>query len=326
MPVEGRSLSSRQTQDVVRDPEIGQPINSRQCPEAAEGVARESEGRTWLSLLRAVRQDPPRGRPGPRLCPVPLQQGRTGRGRTGLRGYRGVRRDALARGTGACAQAGDVPSGPYPTRVHPEGQRQAQATGYLDRAGSGLHDGSDAGAGADLRGGSSTGAVRLPPRAQCPAGGGRGGGAAVPWSPGRGGCRSRGLLRKHSAYRAHEVGGAPDRRSARAASDQDVAGLPRGRNRPTRTEDTHDRGPGPRARNPARVSDLTTAGEPLHAPVRVGMEETWAGAKPRLAHRDLRGRPRDPLQAGQGRRGVATAAGAHGQAEADGQRGEDTHL
>src|SRR5690349_6511336 len=72
MPVEGRSLSSRQTQDVVRDPEIGQPINSRQCPEAAEGVARESEGRTWLSLLRAVRQDPPRGYSGPRLCPVPL--------------------------------------------------------------------------------------------------------------------------------------------------------------------------------------------------------------------------------------------------------------
>src|SRR5215208_5754014 len=65
MPVEGRSLSSRQTQDVVRDPEIGQPINSRQCPEAAEGVARESEGRTWLSLLRAVRQDQPGGHPGP---------------------------------------------------------------------------------------------------------------------------------------------------------------------------------------------------------------------------------------------------------------------
>jgi hypothetical protein len=26
--------------------------------------------------------------------------------------------------------------------------------------------------------------------------------------------------------------------------------------------------------------DLTIAGEPLHAPVRVGMEEAWAGAKP----------------------------------------------
>ena len=47
-------------------------------------------------------------------------------------------------------QAGDVPTGPYQTRVHTEGQRQTQAAGHLNRAGSGLHDGSDAGAGADL--------------------------------------------------------------------------------------------------------------------------------------------------------------------------------
>src|SRR6516225_11755306 len=31
MPVEGRGLSSRQTQDVVRDREIGQPSNSEEC-------------------------------------------------------------------------------------------------------------------------------------------------------------------------------------------------------------------------------------------------------------------------------------------------------
>jgi hypothetical protein len=37
--------------------EIGQPINSENCSETAEGVARESEGRSRLSLLRAVRQD-----------------------------------------------------------------------------------------------------------------------------------------------------------------------------------------------------------------------------------------------------------------------------
>src|SRR6516162_1967517 len=40
-PVEGRDLSSRQTQDAVRDPEIGQPINSEECSETAGGVARE---------------------------------------------------------------------------------------------------------------------------------------------------------------------------------------------------------------------------------------------------------------------------------------------
>src|ERR1700694_3089367 len=57
MPVEGRDLSSRQMQYVVRDLEIGQPINSERCSETADGVVRESEGRTRLSFLRPVRQD-----------------------------------------------------------------------------------------------------------------------------------------------------------------------------------------------------------------------------------------------------------------------------
>jgi RNA-directed DNA polymerase len=39
---------------------------------------------------------------------------------------------------------------PNQTSVYPEGQRQTQAAGHLDRAGSGLHDSNDAGAGADL--------------------------------------------------------------------------------------------------------------------------------------------------------------------------------
>src|ERR1700676_4409710 len=52
MPVEGRDLSSRKTQYVVRDLEIGQSINSEECSETADGVARESEGRSRLSFLR----------------------------------------------------------------------------------------------------------------------------------------------------------------------------------------------------------------------------------------------------------------------------------
>src|SRR5436853_5363605 len=104
MPVEGRDLSSRQTHDVVRDLEIGQPINSEECSETAEGVARESEGRSRLSLLRTVRQDQPRRHPGSCLCRVPLQQGRTGCGRSGLRGHRRVWGAAVAWRTGACAQ------------------------------------------------------------------------------------------------------------------------------------------------------------------------------------------------------------------------------
>ena len=39
---EGRGLSSRQTQDVVRDLEIGQPSNSEKRSETADGVTRES--------------------------------------------------------------------------------------------------------------------------------------------------------------------------------------------------------------------------------------------------------------------------------------------
>ncbi len=44
MLVEGRGLGSRQMHDVVRDVEIGQPINSEECSETAEGITRESEG------------------------------------------------------------------------------------------------------------------------------------------------------------------------------------------------------------------------------------------------------------------------------------------
>src|SRR4249920_2279758 len=145
MPVEGRDLSSRRTQHVVRDLEIGEPINSEECSETAEGVARESEGRSRVSLLRHVRQDQPRGHPGSCLCPVPLQQGRTGRGWSGVRGYRGVWGAAMARRTGACAQAGDLSTGSHQKSVHTESQRQTQAAGHLDLAGSGLHDSSDAG-------------------------------------------------------------------------------------------------------------------------------------------------------------------------------------
>jgi RNA-directed DNA polymerase len=74
MPVEGRGLSSRPTQDVVRDREIGQPSNSEKCSETADGVTRESEGGIRLSLLCSVRQDQPRRHSGACLCPVPLQQ------------------------------------------------------------------------------------------------------------------------------------------------------------------------------------------------------------------------------------------------------------
>src|SRR5207244_362252 len=100
------------------------------------------------------------------------------------RGHRSAWGRAVTGRTGACAQRGDIPTGADQTRVHTEGQRQTQAAGHLDRAGSGRHDSSDAGAGADLRSRPSTGNLRLPRWAQCPAGRRRGGGAAVPWPSG----------------------------------------------------------------------------------------------------------------------------------------------
>ena len=76
-------------------------------------------------------------------------------------------------------------------------------------------------------------------------------------------------------------------------------GMSRGRNRRSRPEETDDPSQGRAAWHSAGFSSLTLAGEPLHASAGVGVEEVRAGGKSRLAHRDLCGRPRDPLQEGQ---------------------------
>ena len=102
--------------------------------------------------------------------------------------------------------------------------------------------------------------------------------------------------------------------------------MPRGRNRRSRSEDAHDRGAGQAARHSAGLTHLTAAGEYLHAPVRAGMEDVRARAKPRHSARDLCRRPRDPVQKGQSRSGLAKPARDHGQAEAHGERGEDADL
>src|ERR1700732_3108941 len=111
MPGEGRGLGSRQTQQAARGREIGKPNNSETCSEAADGVTRESEGGSWVPVLRPVRQDQPRGYSGACLRPVPLQQGRTRSRRTGLCGHRSIWGGAVAGRTGACAQGGDIPTG-----------------------------------------------------------------------------------------------------------------------------------------------------------------------------------------------------------------------
>src|SRR3954468_20399229 len=88
----------------------------------------------------------------------------------------------------------------------------------------------------------------------------------------------------------------------------------------------HHQGSRQRPRHFAGFTPLTVAGECLHAPVCPGVEEAQSGATPEQSARDLCRRPRDPVPARQRRSGVAPPARDHGQAEADGERGQDTDL
>ena len=55
MPGEGRGLSSRPTQDVVRDLEIGQPSNSEKRSDTADGVTRQRREVLSESAVREIR-------------------------------------------------------------------------------------------------------------------------------------------------------------------------------------------------------------------------------------------------------------------------------
>jgi len=100
----GKDLSSRQTQQVVRDLEIGQPINSETVQKLQRALHAKAKAEAGYRFLRAVRQDQPRGHPGSCVCPVPLQQGRTGSRRAGLR-CRTLRRMASSGGFAKLALA-----------------------------------------------------------------------------------------------------------------------------------------------------------------------------------------------------------------------------
>jgi hypothetical protein len=69
--------------------------------------------------------------PMPSAAPTRVHRGLTG---SGLRGHRSVWGAAVAWRTGACAQAGDLPTGSHQKSVHTEGQWQTQAVGHLDLA------------------------------------------------------------------------------------------------------------------------------------------------------------------------------------------------
>src|ERR1700694_5738473 len=76
----------------VEGGEIGKPGNSAKCPEAADCITCESEGRTRVSVLSSVRQGVSCGRSELRLCPM-QSQWRRGRGRwSDVRRHPGVRK------------------------------------------------------------------------------------------------------------------------------------------------------------------------------------------------------------------------------------------
>jgi hypothetical protein len=168
------------------------------------------------------------------------------------------------------------------------------STVHLNLPGSGLHDGSDVGAGTDLRGRPSLGTLCLPPRRNA---------------------RQAVVEVEELLFRGH-----PDVADTELADyygsiphadllnsigprivDRRVLHLIRmwldcpveetdNRGRKTRTTEARDK----RRGTPQGSADLPLAGEYLHAPVRAGMEDVRVRVNLGHAARDLR-RPRDPV-------------------------------
>src|SRR3984893_4593126 len=144
--------------------EIGKPGNSAKCPEAADCITCESEGRTRVQVLSSVRQGVSRGCSELRLCQMQSQWRRSWGRRSDVRRHRGVwksrsgvrgsqdpgyrnRLEPMARGTGARAQGQDLSTASGQTGLHSEAEQQENATsGDRDDPRSGCSDGGDAGA------------------------------------------------------------------------------------------------------------------------------------------------------------------------------------
>jgi len=134
MPVEGRGLSSGQTQRRSEGQEIGQPINSEKCSEAAECVTREAKteaGYRFYALYDKIyRED---------ILAHAYAQCRTNQGAPGVDGqdFADIEKYGVERWLGELALAlreGELPTGSDQTSVYPESQWQTQAVGHLDSA------------------------------------------------------------------------------------------------------------------------------------------------------------------------------------------------
>jgi hypothetical protein len=162
MPVEGSGPGSGSAQDMARDVEIGKPNNSRRYPEATDGAACQSEGRTRLSLLLLVRQDLSSRRSGTRLRLLSRQPGCGRCGRRALRGHRGVRSRTLARGTDGHPQNEDLPTPSAQARVYSQTQRQTAAVVDPHDPRQDGDDGGDVNSRPDLRSRLAAGATWVP--------------------------------------------------------------------------------------------------------------------------------------------------------------------
>ena len=96
MPVEGRDLGSRQTQDAGKDRRLGNlstPSSVQRLQKALHAKAKaEPDFRFYALYDKIYREDIL----AHAYAPVPLQQGRTGCGWSGLCGRRGVRAGTVA--------------------------------------------------------------------------------------------------------------------------------------------------------------------------------------------------------------------------------------
>src|SRR5260370_19149068 len=127
MPVEGSGPGSGSAQNASEGLETGQPSNYREYPEASDGAACQSEGRTRLSFLLTVRKGASPRRSGVRLRLLSRQPACGGCRRRTLRGHRDVRGGALAWGTGGHTQKEELPTTSAQARVRSKTERQAAA-------------------------------------------------------------------------------------------------------------------------------------------------------------------------------------------------------
>jgi hypothetical protein len=148
MPVEGRSLGSGLTQDVVKERRLGNlatPASVQKLQTALHAKAKTGAGYRFYALYDKIyRED---------ILAHAYAQCRSNKGAPGVDGqdFSDVEAYGVQRWLGELAIAlKEETYRPDQTSVYPETQRQVKAVRDLDGAGPGLHDSGDAGAGSDL--------------------------------------------------------------------------------------------------------------------------------------------------------------------------------